>query len=292
MKSMTGYGHGKVQTLQSLIEVSVRSVNGRFLEPRFHLPREYMAFEGDLKKILQKHFNRGTLDIYVLRRMRWDQVESRVVVHNSLVKEYEKALRQIAKSIKANFTPHVDVLARMPDVLRIETQDDVTGTEKKALLKAMESACQACQTERSREGQSLKTDMEKSLKALDHQVNEIMKVREDVNQSLQARVEQKLKTRLLGGDLDPARLSQEVVFLLEKSDINEELVRLREHLKNYRGLLSTQGSLGKKLDFYTQELLREVNTIGSKSSVSQLTQNVVEAKTLIERLREQVQNIE
>ena len=292
MKSMTGYGHGKVQTTQSLIEVSVRSVNGRFLEPRFHLPREYIGFEGDLKKILQKHFNRGTLDIYVLRRMRWDQVESRVVVQERLVKEYEKALRQIAKTMKTTFTANAEALARMPDVLRIETQDNVTGSEKKALLKAMETACATCQQERGREGQSLKTDMEKTLKGLDAQVNDIMKVREEVNHSLQARVEQKLKTRLLGGEIDPARLSQEVVFLLDKSDINEELVRLREHLKNYRALLSTHGSLGKKLDFYTQELLREVNTIGSKSSVSQLTQNVVEAKTLIERLREQVQNIE
>lgn len=292
MKSMTGYGHGKVQTLESLIEVSVRSVNGRFLEPRFHLPREYIAFEGELKKILQKHFARGTTDIYVLRRVRWDHVESKVVVQNSLVKEYDKALRQIAKSLKTKFEPSVEAMARMPDVLKIETQDHVSPTEKKALLKAMEAACSANLTERSREGASLKTDMEKSLKALEALVNEIMKVREEVNKGLQAKVEQKLKSRFQGGELDPARLSQEVVFLLDKSDINEELVRLKEHTKNYRALLGTQGSLGKKLDFYTQELLREVNTIGSKSSVSQLTQNVVEAKTLIERLREQVQNIE
>ncbi|MBX3018052.1 MAG: YicC family protein [Bdellovibrionaceae bacterium] len=292
MKSMTGYGHGKVQTLESLIEVSVRSVNGRFLEPRFHLPREYIAFEGELKKILQKNFSRGTMDVYVLRRVRWDQVESKVVVQNSLVKEYDKALRQIAKSLKTKFEPSVEAMARMPDVLKIETQDHVSSSEKKALLKAMETACAACVTERTREGASLKHDMEKSLKALENLVGEIMKVREEVNKGLQAKVEQKLKSRFQGGELDPARLSQEVVFLLDKSDINEELVRLKEHTKNYRALLSTPGSLGKKLDFYTQELLREVNTIGSKSSVSQLTQNVVEAKTLIERLREQVQNIE
>lgn len=292
MKSMTGYGHGKVQTNDSLVEVSVRSVNGRFLEPRFHLPREYIAFEGELKKCLQKNFSRGTVDIYVLRRVRWDQVESKVVVQNSLVKEYDKALRQIAKSLKSRYEPSAETMARMPDVLKIETQDHVSTNEKKALLKAMDAACASCRQERAREGQSLKHDMEKSLKALESIVGEIMKVREEVNKGLQAKVEQKLKSRIAGGELDPARLSQEVVFLLDKSDINEELVRLKEHIKNYRGLLGASGALGKKLDFYTQELLREVNTIGSKSSVSQLTQNVVEAKTLIERLREQVQNIE
>lgn len=292
MKSMTGYGHGKVQSVQSLIEVSVRSVNGRFLEPRFHLPREYISFESDLKKILQKNFARGTVDVYVLRRVRWDQVETKINVQKDLVLEYDQAMKLIAKTLKIPFQPHVETIARMPDVLKVETQDSVTGPEKKALLKAMEAACTGCQTERSREGLSLKADMEKILKALEAQVQEILKVREEVNLTLQAKVEAKLKARMPAGDLDAGRLSQEVVFLLEKSDINEELVRLKEHLKNYRSLLQSPLALGKKLDFYTQELLREVNTIGSKSSVSQLTQNVVEAKTLIERLREQVQNIE
>lgn len=292
MNSMTGYGHGKVQSTQSLVEVSVRSVNGRFLEPRFHLPREYMAFESDLKKILQKYFERGTMDIYVLRRMKWDQLESHIVVQPSLVKEYDKALRQVAQILKSKYQPGAELIARLPDVMKIETEDVVSPSEKKALLKAMESACKNCSAEREREGASLKQDMEKLLKGLETFVSEVSKIREEVNQTLQQKVEQKLKAKMAGAELDPARLSQEVVFLLDKSDINEELVRLKEHLKNYRSLCSSQGALGKKLDFYTQELLREVNTIGSKSSVSQLTQSVVEAKTLIERLREQVQNIE
>jgi uncharacterized protein (TIGR00255 family) len=107
-----------------------------------------------------------------------------------------------------------------------------------------------------------------------------------------SRFEQKIKARLSGVDVDPNRLSQEVVMQVERSDINEEVSRLNEHIRNYKGLLAHNGAIGKKLDFYTQELLREVNTIGSKSSVSKLTQIVVQAKTLIERLREQVQNVE
>ena len=169
MKSMTGYGTGKSQSALSQIEVSVRSVNGRFLETRFHLPREFVGLESDLKKVIAKHFDRGTLDIFVSR---------------------------------------------------------------------------------------------------------------------------KIKAKLSGVEIDSARISQEVVIQLEKSDINEEISRLKEHTKNYRHLLSEAGAQGKKLDFYTQELLREVNTIGSKSSVSKLTQIVVQAKTLIERLREQIQNVE
>lgn len=251
MKSMTGYGQGKIQSVKSLIEVSVRAVNGRYLEPRFHLPREYVAFESDLKKILQKNFARGTVDIYVLRRVKWDQVESHIVVQKGLVGEYAKALKDIAKSLKVDYKPNVETLARMPDVIKVETPDAVSPAEKKALLKAMSDACDQCLKERNREGTSLKTDMEKNLKGLESLVANIAKVRETVNQSLQAKVEQKLKARMAGTgtELDAARLSQEVVFLLEKSDINEELVRLKEHLKNYRSLLVGGGVLGKEARF-------------------------------------------
>src|SRR5690606_14477481 len=116
--------------------------------------------------------------------------------------------------------------------------------------------------------------------------------RDQVNAQLRQRLDQRLKARVVAPEIEPQRIGQEVALLLEKSDINEELVRLQEHMKNYKNLLAATGPLGKKLDFYTQELLREVNTIGSKSSVSELTHIVVEAKTIIERMREQVQNVE
>lgn len=292
MKSMTGFGHGKADTSQSHIEVSVRSINGRFFEPRFHLPREILALEGELKKILQSYFARGTMDVFVVRKVKWHSVPSKIVVNNKLVSEYHSALKTLAKLLKGTYDPHVELIARFPDVLRVETSEGVSGQETKALLKAMDQACKACSQERKREGSSIRHDLERLLKDLEGCVRTISEIREEVNQQIHAKLEQKLKSKLSDVDLDPARLSQEVVFVLEKSDINEEVVRLREHAKNYRHILSQDEPLGKKLDFYTQELLREVNTIGSKSSVSRLTQIVVEAKTIIERLREQVQNVE
>lgn len=289
---MTGFGQAKLATNVSQIEVSVRSVNGRFLETRFHLPREFVGFESDLKKIIGKYFERGTLDIFVSRRIKPSALHGQVVVNKDLAKQYHAAYKIIAKELKVKPQFSVETIARLPEVMKVEDAVDLTAAEKKALTTAMDKACHACDTERKREGKSLKTDLEHNLEKLEKQITDIQSVREEVNQGLLAKFEQKIKSRLSGVEVDASRISQEVVIQLEKADINEELSRLKEHIKNYRELYHQSTSQGKKLDFYTQELLREVNTIGSKSSVSKLTHIVVEAKTLIERLREQVQNVE
>jgi len=292
MKSMTGYGLGKSQSANSSIDVSLRAVNGRFLETRFHLPREFVALESDLKKILEKYFARGTVDIFVTRRLKPSAQVSHVMVNKELAKQYEKAYREIAKVLKSNAAIHVESIARLPEVITLVDSGEVGPAEKKSMLEAFDKACKACDAERKREGKSLRTDLESLLAALEKLVLEVHTVREEANKNLLDRFEQRIKAKLTGVEIDSTRLSQEVVIQIEKSDINEELIRLKEHTHNYRQILGANEPQGKKLDFYTQELLREVNTIGSKSSVSKLTQIVVEAKTLIERLREQVQNVE
>lgn len=292
MKSMTGYGLGKSQSANSTIDVSLRAVNGRFLETRFHLPREFVALESDLKKILEKYFARGTVDIFVTRRLKPSAQASHVIVNKELAKQYEKAYREIAKVLKSSTPIHVESIARLPEVIVLADSGEVTTGEKKSMLEAFDKACKACDGERKREGKSLRTDLENLLGGLEKLVIEVHTVREEANKNLLERFEQRIKSKMSGVEIDSARLSQEVVIQIEKSDINEELIRLKEHIHNYRQILGANEPQGKKLDFYTQELLREVNTIGSKSSVSKLTQIVVEAKTLIERLREQVQNVE
>jgi uncharacterized protein (TIGR00255 family) len=292
MKSMTGFGGAQAQSPKSQIEVSLRAVNGRFLETRFHLPREFHPFESDLKKILSKYILRGTLDIFVSRRVKNTAGQMQVVVNEDLARQYHDAAKSLAKQLKLTAATHVESLLRLPEVLKVETEVTVSAGEKKALLQAFEGACKACDQERKREGKSLVADMEKLLTGLDTQVRQIQEVREEANAGLMQKFEQKIKSRMAGLEVDSTRLSQEVVLQIDRTDINEEVTRLREHLKNYRKLLESHEPQGKKLDFYTQELLREVNTIGSKSSLSKLTQIVVDAKTNIERIREQVQNIE
>ncbi len=289
---MTGYGLGKVQTSSSSVEVSIRAVNGRFLEVRCHLPREFIPFESDLKKMAGRYFERGTLDIFISRRVRAGGGTAELIVNRDLARKYHEAFKVIAKELKIKTQFHVETIARLPDVIKMEDSVEVSAAEKKALFQAFEKACKACESERKREGKGLRKDLEALLDLLEKEAHQIQSVREEVNQNLLQRFEQKIKSRLSGVEIDSARISQEVVIQVEKADINEELSRLKEHIKNYRQLFAASEAQGKKLDFYTQELLREANTIGSKSSVSQLTQSVVQAKTYIERLREQVQNVE
>ncbi len=291
MKSMTGFGQARVQGPNSLFEVNIKTVNGRFLEARFHLPRELVFLEPDLKKALSEKFQRGTVDIFISRKLKGHGSAS-VHVNESLAKEYLKAYSSLAKKLGVIFQPTVELLTRQADVVRVEDSLDAAQKEKKWVVQAFQKALAACEQERKREGAALNKELQKLLTQLEKQVLTIMGLREDANKALQEKFEQKISTRLKNSEIDQQRLLQEVVIQLEKTDINEELQRLEEHIKNYRKLLLSSMAEGKKMDFYTQELLREVNTIGSKSQVANITQAVVEAKAIIERLREQVQNIE
>ncbi|HEX7675976.1 MAG TPA: YicC/YloC family endoribonuclease [Bdellovibrio sp.] len=292
MKSMTGYGNARVQSKDVTVEVSIRTVNGRFLEPRFHLPREFVAFESDLKKILGASVLRGTVDVFVSRRVKNVGGKAQMTVNDALAKKYLTAYKHLAKELGVPFQVHLEAMARLPEVIKIEDTYELFPGEEKVLKKAFTEAAKKCDQERVREGKSVRKDLEGLLLSLEKQVKTITSLREEANAQLQDKFEQKIRARLKGNEIDPTRLSQEIVIQLEKADINEELTRLSEHIKNYRQLVSSQQAEGKKLDFYTQELLREVNTIGSKSQVAKITQAVVEAKTLIERLREQVQNVQ
>jgi uncharacterized protein (TIGR00255 family) len=292
MKSMTGYGSAKAQSKDVTVEVSIRAVNGRFLEPRFHLPREFVAFEGDLKRILAQTLLRGTIDVFVSRRVKATASKAQMSINDALAKKYLTAYKHLSKELAVPFQVHLEVLARLPEVIKVEETYELFSGEEKVLKKAFTEACKKCDFERGREGKALRKDLEKLLVSLDKQIKVISDLRGEANVQLQEKFEQKIRARLKGNEIDPTRLSQEIVIQLEKADINEELSRLNEHIKNYRQLVTSQQAEGKKLDFYTQELLREVNTIGSKSQVAKITQAVVEAKTLIERLREQVQNVQ
>lgn len=292
MKSMTGFGNHRAPSGPVVIEVSVRTVNGRYMETRFHLPREFISFEGDIRRLLSEKIKRGTVDIFVVRREREGSVKARLSVNRDLARQYLKAYKGLAKDLRLADDVRLETIARLPDVVKMEEQGEVGDAEKSLLMKTVRTALDNCLREREREGKALRKELERLLSALEKQMQTIQSLREEANRLLQERFETKLATRLKGEELDPQRLSQEIVLQIEKSDINEELQRLSEHVKNYRQILGSREAEGKKLDFYTQELLREVNTIGSKSQVARITQAVVEAKTLIERLREQVQNVE
>ncbi|MEQ1664074.1 MAG: YicC/YloC family endoribonuclease [Bdellovibrionales bacterium] len=291
MKSMTGYGSAQSKTDQVEITVNVRAVNGRFLETRFHIPKEYMPYESRLKKELAKCFTRGTVDIYVTRRA-VSGINFRV--HKTTAKKWLSAQKELARelSIPLNEDYLVDRISNLPQVLEVIESHGVSESEKKFLNRTFLSAVRGCEKERIREGKSIQKHVKKFLTSLISTVTRLEKLRVLSRAEMELRISNRFKSSGLEKSVDPSRLAQELILYLDKSDITEEIHRLKEHIfMCMKGVRSSDGN-GKKFDFYAQELLREINTIGSKANHAGLTSLVVDAKTMIESFKEQVQNIE
>lgn len=292
IKSMTGYGVAKCTTSSSHLEVNLRSVNGRFLETRIHLPRELIGLESEIKKMLGRFFNRGTVDVIVSRKSRSEKNTGKLFLHEDMAQAWLQAASQIKKigSFKKDLS--LAAVLQLPQVVSFEEEMQGVDEDGQEVLRLVDLASQACREERLREGQALQTELLGILDRLTETARSLEDIKIDINEQLKEKLDTRLKARWPDIAVDVQRFQQELALLWDKADITEEITRLTEHLKHYRQLLLSTKVQGKKLDFYTQELLREMNTIGSKSPSVSLTQLVVTAKTDIEKLREQVQNIE
>jgi uncharacterized protein (TIGR00255 family) len=278
------------------LEFAVKAVNGRYLDIRFHLPREYAGLEGEFKNLLGQIFRRGTLDVYV-NRSRSENEAGEVRVNHALAASWLASYRELGRTLKLKSKePSLELLSRVPEIFAVEHFSDIGENEVDLAKSLLREAAEACNREREREGQALAGDLDRHCARLEAIAEEAENLKERAKAELERRTLNRLQDHLkkLGfdGKVDEQRIAQEIVISLDRVDIAEELQRLREHLRAYRHLLKSSTSEGKKLDFYAQELLREVNTIGSKSHIASLTSLVVEAKTLVERIREQVQNVE
>lgn len=292
MKSMTGYGNSSGVVEGSTIEVIVKSVNGRYLEIRPHLPRRYLSLESEAIQLCKKQLQRGTVDfhIHVSQLAAQGEVTFRAEVAKKWLAQARKAFKEL--KIQPEFTAQ-DILA-IPDFVQVGEAHVLTPKEAKTVLSVLEKAIGQCKSEREREGTKLQAICLNYVKDFRQLQSDISQDRVKYSQEIMVRMRSKLDKILQdrASEIQEERYLQEVALLVEKSDIEEELLRFAEHVKNVEKLLKSKGSDGKKLDFYAQELLREVNTIGSKSQYANITEKVVALKSKIEQFREQVQNIE
>jgi uncharacterized protein (TIGR00255 family) len=292
IKSMTGFGSASGVSKKLQIHITIRAVNGRFLEIRPHMPRLYQALETELKKTVGQNLSRGTVDLYITRRATDDET-SQISINKAMAKKWKDSYFQLARDLKLG-TPSlsVETLASLPDVVMVEEVSTLSADEKKRLFQVVGAALKKVEQEREREGQALAKELKRLLDQLKSHAVQIRGWLPQIHHDLEGRFAERAKK--WQGEVDPQRLAQEVAFYIDKSDVSEELQRLEEHLDLFLKMTQTKQKepQGKKLDFYCQELLREINTIGSKSSQVKLTQIVVNAKSVIEKLREQVQNIE
>ncbi len=290
MKSMTGFGKATSQSSDFHLDVIVKAVNGRYLEIKFHGPKLYNALEAEMRRRVAQSMQRGTVDIYINRKS-YNGSES-VVFNTALAKKWLKGFKSMSKDLGLEPPKTSEILLSVPELVKVEEANQVSSKEKTLLFKILDDAVDKCAKLRASEGKSLKKDIQNHLRGLNQRVQKIKKLREKTKNELEKKYKKRLETYDLPEMLDEQRLAQEIVIQIDKSDINEEVHRLEAHLKAIGSLLNSSDSIGKKMDFYAQELLREVNTVGSKSNSSELTQEVVEAKGYIDKYREQVQNVE
>ena len=290
MNSMTGYGASQVKNRQVELDIHIKSVNGRFLEVRFHLPKEYAPFENDLRKCFQG-WSRGTVDVYIHRRPAVDSRLQTVHIRRETAKYWNKELSLLAKSLGVKQEITLRDILQMPFVMEHQDRLSLLPGELKLVQTQLKNAVKKCQLVRAKEGASLKKELLAQLKNLEGHIGRMEQWRDEAMKSSQQRLKSRLAT-LDAEQMDAPRLALETALMIDKMDVHEEVIRLKEHVKSCRSLIQSGDAKGKKLDFYCQELLREVNTIGSKSQLASLTQVVVEAKSVIEKFREQVQNIE
>ena len=289
-QSMTGYGRCTLAQDGREVTIELKSVNHRFLDLAFRMPRSFAFLENDMRAHISNKLARGHVDIFVTYKNSRDDAR-KVTLDSALLGEYLITLRQggIDHMLDDNLRLR-DVLS-MQDVLTVEEADEDQQALSALTLSALDTALDSLCAMRRREGEAMRGDVETRLDTLErtaHAIDErAPQWLEEYRQRLRARIEEICQMQL-----DEARLTQEVALAADKAAVDEETVRLRSHIAQMRDLLKQSEPAGRKLDFLVQEMNREVNTTGSKSSDLILTGMVVDAKAELEKIREQIQNIE
>lgn len=291
MKSMTGYGRA-VMTIDDVeLTFEIKSVNNRYLDVSARLPRAYAFLEDMIKKEIGTHITRGKIDVYLsVRKPEGDAGE--VVLNRELLKGYLKAVEEAVSEFGLKNDVGVSSAIRFPEVLELRAEEEDEETVTSRVTTVMREALADYDSMREREGERLALDLEEKLSRLEEIRAEVEKLSpisvENYEKRLRARIED-----LLGReDIDEARLMTEVAIFADKVAVDEEITRLASHFTEFRNIMKSRGAIGKKLDFLVQEINREINTTGSKCSELEITRLVVEAKSELEKIREQIQNIE
>ncbi len=289
MKSMTGYGAATGHVEGCRLTVEVRSVNQRFLDLKLNMPREYGPYEPDLRRVVSAAIERGRVEVHVSRTL--PPRSSGIALQKDVAAAYIKGWKQLQKEFGLTGSLDLSLLAGRGDLFSAAEPAADAKAEIEEVGRLLDKALAAHRKEREREGAHLRRDMQLRIKNLRTIVKSLEKAAAGVAPRLKAKLEKRL-TELLGVTVDPARLVQEVALLADRSDVTEELVRLASHLGALDELVRSNEPVAKRVDFVLQEVNRELNTIGSKASDIDVTNLVVGGKSEVEKLREQIQNVE
>ncbi|WP_028398956.1 YicC/YloC family endoribonuclease [Ectobacillus panaciterrae] len=290
ISSMTGFGRAKAEQTAFQITVEIRSVNHRFLEMNIRLPRQMMIFEDKIRKFVGEQIHRGRIEMSVLVEGE-GLLERKLRVDWDLLAQYAAIMNEAENKLQLQNSTTVQQLLAMPGVTAIEEAENIHAAFESSLYEAVRTAVSALRQMRDKEGEQLHNDVVQRLNGIEECVDAIAPYAPVVVQKYRERLETKLQ-ELYKQELDEQRLLAEVTLFADRCDIHEELVRLKSHLQQFREALLIDEPVGRKLDFIVQEMHREINTIGSKAHDIKISKHVVEMKNNLEKIREQVQNIE
>lgn len=291
LKSMTGFGRCETVTDEYKISVEMKAVNHRYLDLSIKMPKKFNYFEAGIRNLLKNYIQRGKVDVFINFE---DYTENKLCLNynGGLAAEYMSYFARMQEQFGIANDVSVSVLARMPEVLTMEQMPEDEEHMWKILSETIEEAARKFVETRVLEGESLRTDLLGKLDGMLELVSYIEERSPDLVTEYRRKLEEKVRELLGNATIDESRIATEVTIFADKVCVDEETVRLRSHIEHTKAELTAGGSIGRKLDFIAQEMNREANTILSKANDLEISDKAIELKTEIEKVREQIQNIE
>ncbi len=291
LNSMTGYGKGEAEREGLTVSVELKSVNHRYADISVKMPRSLLSLENSLRKRLGQVLKRGKVDVYVNYELTGDS-QAAPQVNYELATAYQKILSDMRKDLGLAGETTAEYIANQKDVVQVKEAEVDEKDLQACLFEALENGVAQLLTMRRAEGEETRLDLESRLQSAETLLTQVMERAPQVPLEWQEKLTERLARLQQGIEMDPQRVAQEIAVFTDRCDISEEIARFKSHLVQFRSLYEDSEPVGRRMDFLVQELNREVNTMGSKSNDAELTSAVVGMKSELEKIREQVQNIE
>ena len=291
IKSMTGFGRAELEENDRRFTVEIKSVNHRYLDVNIKMPKKLNFFESSIRGLLKEYIQRGKVDVFITYED-FSRNHATVSYHEDVARDYMKYLDLMAEQFGLENDVRLSVLSRYPEVFTMEDAEVDESTLWKSLEKAIRQAAQMFVDSRIKEGETLREDLIGKLDGMLEHVEYIEKRSPELVEEYKTRIYDKVRELLSDSQIEDNRILMEVTLFADKICVDEETVRLKSHIETTRQILQDGGAIGRKLDFMAQEMNREANTTLSKANSLDISNHAIELKTEIEKIREQIQNIE
>lgn len=292
IRSMTSFGRSSSEEGEKRVfTVEMKSVNSRYLDINIRMPKTLISLEEEIRKIISNSLNRGKVDVFINLK-NYNDGSGIPKVDINLAQGYLECLKEIETKLGVKNDVSVMQIARFPEVITVVEEEDKIEEVWKELKPLISDSLDMMVSMREVEGNKLKEDILSKVFVIEELVSKVEEFADTIPKTFKVKLEERLKELLGNVDIDESRIAMEVCMLADKATVDEEIIRLRSHINQVRETLSLNDPIGRKLDFIVQEMNRETNTIGSKSSDIQMTNIVIDIKNILEKIREQVQNIE